>query len=432
MSVSLLTVWRAARARALPFPGESAGYLVFLACEELAVAPRSVNLANVGLDADGRVWVRGREAADDERAERDLRTLLRQLVEVASSPGIALVRAAQRTPSGSLTAFSSELSKALIPFNRAAARRALIRLYRETERAVAEGELADEPPALSASGPHPPVVERPESTPAAEVPAEPEPASEPEQPEPEPALTLPLVVERPQKGPIAPSRILSLGDHVLELASIPEVEHPTRPEPLAARRRLASPSEAPRMELTQPLPVAPARPCTPMPPPVSAVGERTLAPPISEEERTPTLGFLEPSPETPPLGSLSTTAPSDEPFVFDLVYGDTTERVPPVSEPEPAQVADELLEWPVELAGSGPAIPLESERDALPRLPEPDAAAAADAPTPEAGPYGGLRAEKSDVRKLLSGFRVAAALPESDVRGELKRLAGLDETPKPG
>lgn len=483
MSVSLLTVWRAARARALPFPGESAGYLVLLACEELAAAPRGVNLANVGLESDGRVWVRGRDAADDERAARDLRGVLRQLVEVASTPGIALVRAAQRTPGGTLSVLSSELAKALIPFNRAAARRALTRLYRETERAVAAGELSDEEPSLTPSEDVPAVREQAERSPLApalsveaalpplpaavradaltphvpavlpdaltphvpavradavtpKAPALAEQRPEPPASEPEPAFTLPLVVERAsrvsrvnrepeirdapadsgprssarplaaeeQSGVITPSRIVAL-DAPPPLALPEPIEQPTRPEPLAARRRLVPPVQP--VEGTRPLFLG------------TAFGREASAPSKSSGEKLPPYELPGPAEKTPPIGSFA-PFPFDDPFLFDQVPDDeTTERVPPVAELD-SELPEELPAWPIELANRGRAIPLEPERDALP------------SPSASAASYVGMSGEKSDVRKLVTGFQVAAAPNERDLRGELKRLAGLDETPKPG
>src|SRR5690606_12126190 len=141
MSVTLLEVWRAARARAVPFAGESAGYLVVLLCEELDRLPRHVTLDGVVLDEHGAGHVRSPEGTTPVEAERGLRDVLGRLLAVAPSPGPALLRAASRPPTGNVTALAYELQKALVPLNRTAAQRALLRLYRETQRARHEGRL---------------------------------------------------------------------------------------------------------------------------------------------------------------------------------------------------------------------------------------------------------------------------------------------------
>lgn len=164
MNLTLMDVLRAARARLVPFPAESAAYLILTAAEQLTRPPRRSCLSSIVLDADGSVRAVGGEPADEVDAERDLREILGQLIEVASSPGPALSRAAGRAALGDVTALSSELEKALIPFNRSAARRALIRLHRETERLVEAGRLPVA--AVSKTPMEPP----PEPAPAAEAP----------------------------------------------------------------------------------------------------------------------------------------------------------------------------------------------------------------------------------------------------------------------
>jgi hypothetical protein len=476
MSVSLLTVWRAARARAVPFTGESAAYLVLLACEEQTFAPRSVDLSNIGLDEAGGVQLRGREPSDDARAERELRQLLAQLLEVTSSPGIALVRAASRPCCGSLAAFGAELTKALIPFNRAAARRALNRLYRETERAEARGLLAPAAVPTSSTDPTSPPVPRPAgafrasgaqdesgpgplSVPSATTTPQPLPLAVPE-PSPvadqsapsaavaqqEPVEPFPVFQLSLEPSPVSPFAVLATppaqstfaspsppsvlpGLPIREAvssakpppvierlppahepavhgpqepshlpdpcaASAPCGDWPTRPETLVARRRAGGARER---EWTEPLPT-PRR----MPPRAVEVAS------VTELERPP---------ETPPLGSLVYSAVGTrEPLAFEVASDDPTERSPAVCELELA--SSDGLEWPVELADRSAAIPLEPERDALPPIPEPES-------------YPGMTGEKSDVRSLLSGFQVEGVLAENDLRGELKRFLGIDETPRP-
>jgi hypothetical protein len=162
MNLTLMDVLRAARARLVPFPAESAAYLILTAAEQVARPPRRSSLASIVLDADGSVRAGGGELADEVDAERDLRDTLGQLIEVASSPGPALARAAGRAALGDLAALSTELEKALIPFNRSAARRALIRLHRDTERLVEAGRLPAAPLGKTPAEPVR-VAERPEA-----------------------------------------------------------------------------------------------------------------------------------------------------------------------------------------------------------------------------------------------------------------------------
>ena len=147
MSVTLLEVLLAARARAVPLAAESAGYLLLSLSEKAVQAPRRIELSAVELDADGGVQILAGEAVAAEPLEHALRKALSELLAVASSPGPSLLRAAARPASGQLEAFVSELERALVPVNRTAARRALIRLCRETERARREGLLAAQTPA---------------------------------------------------------------------------------------------------------------------------------------------------------------------------------------------------------------------------------------------------------------------------------------------
>src|SRR5690349_15403840 len=140
MSVTLLEVVRAARVRAVPFSGESAGYIALALCEDFG-SPRRVELAEVELGADGRVRLLQGSACDAEQTEQELRQLLAKLLKVSSSPGPALLRVASRVSGVGLSGLANELEKALIPLNRAASRRALLRLYRETERALKSGRL---------------------------------------------------------------------------------------------------------------------------------------------------------------------------------------------------------------------------------------------------------------------------------------------------
>ncbi|HYP87584.1 MAG TPA: hypothetical protein VEQ59_05515, partial [Polyangiaceae bacterium] len=97
----------------------------------------------VELMHDGSVRLRVRsDASGGAGAEPALRSLLLRTLEVSSSVGPALRRAAERREEVGLPSLVRELEVALIPVNRGAAKRALSRLHRETERARDAGKLA--------------------------------------------------------------------------------------------------------------------------------------------------------------------------------------------------------------------------------------------------------------------------------------------------
>jgi hypothetical protein len=208
----------------------------------------------------------------------------------------------------------------------------------------------------------------------------------------------PPVIERPAPANEPAAHVPQELEHLTGsgAASALCAPFPTRPETLAARRRAGVDRDR---EWTEPLPTPPR-----MPPRVAEVAA------VMELERPP---------ETPPLGSLAYSAHSTlEPLAFEAVSDDPTERSPAVCDPAPEPASSDGLEWPVELADRSAAIPLEPERDAVP-------------PIPERESYPGMTGEKSDVRSLLSGFQVEGVLAENDLRGELKRFLGIDETPRP-
>src|SRR6478752_1481536 len=166
MSVTLSEVKRAARAHRAPLAGESAGYLVLAIADQVLQAPRLVLPADVQPTEEGALRVMSGRASSDDDAELSLRRALDQLLLVASSGSAALTRASRRTAPTGLASLVRELEAALIPVNRAAARRALSRLHRETLRALQSGNLPEEEiSAVSAS--------EPAATAAVEPPAEP-------------------------------------------------------------------------------------------------------------------------------------------------------------------------------------------------------------------------------------------------------------------
>jgi hypothetical protein len=340
VTVSLLEILAAARAHVAPLAAESAGYLLLAVTDHVASAPRAVTADEVELMPDGSVRLRARRGVmGDGDAEQVLRQLLARTLEVASSVGPALRRAAQRRQDTGLPALVHELETALIPVNRAAAKRALARLHRETERAKSMGKLAppldaEATPVVAAPVAAAPTVMAPTlATPAVAVPAVAAPVAA------LPAVAVPVV--QPEAEPVA------------WLAELPELSPPVLPvvraalPPLVAATAARAPQEvaSPPPELT--------------PEPRLAVGEPAFTKPEPVVQRARERGN-----STPRLGTLVTlqTWPGEE--------SERTERAPAVA-PE-----EELLDLSIDVDVD---VELELEEPAL-------AADAAVAPQPFVDP----------------------------------------------
>lgn len=484
MSVTLLEVMAAAHARRAPLVSELAGYLVLGAADQTAGAPRYIRALDLTLAEDGGVRVVGNgEACGSDAAEEALRDLLGQLLRVASSVTPALFRSTQRSSGGGIEVLIRELETALIPVNRSAARRALSRLHRETMRALASGRVDvatfGDPEALAPPrrAPAPPVAPPPVSNEWSEpVAAPPPPATAPDEWS-EPVAAPPRAnewsepVAAPPPPELTPS-VWSVPIEVLEespdLCTLPLAtvasprEEETAPEPAVARARASDRPPQPEvvLELSPPAPV----PAVEQPP--------TTLPAALPASRN----------STPVLGTLC-----DEPGPVDDVDADTTDRAPPAFDDEPTH-ALELRVAPAQeaasaaqAAGPQPLIELEDEDiewieldpsdDAPPaRAAEPfDVAPSADPPgvaaswrpsvvvasgaktantrpgpptgEPEPTPPSGVESveespirfgsRRSDISQLLASFAVAETCTDRELRGDLKRMAGLDPTPPP-
>jgi hypothetical protein len=163
MDISLDRVIEAARRRLAALTPEVAGYILLLATRALEPRRLEVSAATVLLTEGGEVHVRPGPTASEHEVEMALRGLLALLLELSGAPAPAITAVAAAPPNAGLSAFTEDLSAALIPINHAAARRALARLYRETYRAeglAVEMEpsppspaAADTPPSLMAAPP---------------------------------------------------------------------------------------------------------------------------------------------------------------------------------------------------------------------------------------------------------------------------------------
>lgn len=416
MSVTLLEVMAAARSRAASLVAEVAGYLVLGTADQVLGAARTLDAGGVVLSEEGALGLVAGAAASDEQAEAALRTLLGGLLEQASSVTPALLRASRRPAGDGTGALVRELEAALIPVNRAAARRAMSRLYRDVVRAKERGRLAPLPAAVERLPP--PVVE--ESLPLPEVVVE-------------------LAVD---DEPDASDAIVGLTeDDFVELVE----ETATAPEPVVARRSqpAAAVPEVPDLEL--PVYVSPL-------PPVAAVDRAPVEEPLELEgaeatdrapELTPeltarvevTAALPEPAEVTVPLPPAPTPAPPPAPApapppawteadvdVFVALEAPTAadvlafepppfdpSRVVPPPEPEPAVSPIEPV----------PVVALEALVEA-PSRPRPLIAA-----PPRYAP------RASDVDALVAGFAVSDADSAPGLCADLKSLAGVDRTELP-
>jgi hypothetical protein len=157
-SVTLDEVLRAARARSASLVPETAGYLALAIGDASARLPYRIEDELVTLTTEGTVRVaRGREGVSPEEGARVLREHLHRLLSVSagSMPGLMQAGSARREVGGPDTVVA-EIESALIPCNRAAARRSLARLARDTARARDAGRLAPNAPPLTRPGQHAP------------------------------------------------------------------------------------------------------------------------------------------------------------------------------------------------------------------------------------------------------------------------------------
>jgi hypothetical protein len=403
MSVTLSEVKRAARAHRAPLAGESAGYLVLAIADQVLGAPRLVQAADVQLTEDGALRVLSGHASSDVDAELSLRRALEQLLLVASSGSAALSRAARRTSPIGLSALVHELEAALIPVNRAAARRALARIQRETARALASGALPGDDPAPAAIAPTPAEAEAADVSQgiAARLSVVPSVEPQPEPPEASieesDALTIALEV-RSVTAVEAPCDFDADGVFEPEFLDSGEV-----PSVLGAHEvEGVTPSVADTVREQGPL--EPASDACTRPEPI--VLRRSLHPEPLTGQLAP---LCEELPRTPTLGSLAAALPRLSAERIAELSGDASRATESQGSPAEASVPlidsaqhDECTEQMPEVAPLSPGVALVLSR-------------------------------QSDVSELLSSFQVAPGPGDSNqgLRRAIKEMAELDLTPAP-
>jgi hypothetical protein len=296
MSLNLLEVVAAVRARRASLSAETVGYLLLGVADQVIAVPRELGAEDVFLGEEGAVRLGAGKAADSERSERALRELLDALLGVASTATPALGRIGRRPSGVGIDGFLRELEVALIPVNRSAARRALNRLYRDAQRA-AQGMALDVAAAQAWLRRTPPPSA---PTPAVVVVQSSAPTPVPLALQESPVVAFEVTPSRPS----ALSRPPPLPDQQ------PVIETLTRPEPVLVRAAARARSE---------------------PPPL----------PVLEPEIEPGPAIPELVPGTPRLGTLvapvvhSVPAEFFEP-VLELATDDATERTPNVATEPPA------------------------------------------------------------------------------------------------
>ena len=141
--VTLVEIVAAAASRAAALAPESAGYLVLSLCDAIGCLPIEVDEAAVLVSAEGAVTLAHKgPALGGAEAARAMRAILARLLEVATGSTAALAAAARPRPAGGergIEAVAAEIEAALVPVNRAAGKRTLARLSRETARALEAG-----------------------------------------------------------------------------------------------------------------------------------------------------------------------------------------------------------------------------------------------------------------------------------------------------
>lgn len=143
-SVSLSDVLAASGARAASLVPETSGYLALAIADACARLPFRLDDALVTLTSEGSVKVaRGTVVVPPDESARRVRDVLARLLtsSIGSAPALAAAARPRRETSDGVDGFVRELEAALVPVNRAAARRALARLARETMRAKQSGRL---------------------------------------------------------------------------------------------------------------------------------------------------------------------------------------------------------------------------------------------------------------------------------------------------
>jgi hypothetical protein len=178
--VTLDEVFAAASARAASLVPETSGYLALAVGDATSRLPLLHDDRTLLLTTEGSMSASRRgDVVAPERAARAMRDVLARLLAVSSGtmPGLAAAARPREESARGVDAVIEEIEAALIPVNRAAARRALARLSRETLRAKEAGKLKPRREASVRPPPPPPPIAAAVVIAPAPPPPPPEPAA---------------------------------------------------------------------------------------------------------------------------------------------------------------------------------------------------------------------------------------------------------------
>ena len=139
-AATLEDVIATAASRSASLVPETSGYLILGVAEATQRVPLLLDLRSVLITTDGDVELQpSGEVVSPAEAGQKLRGLLGHLLSVSAGTLAALSAAANPARGGGIDALALDVEAALIPMNRAAGRRALARLARDTLRAGSRG-----------------------------------------------------------------------------------------------------------------------------------------------------------------------------------------------------------------------------------------------------------------------------------------------------
>jgi hypothetical protein len=388
--VTLDEVFAAAAVRAASLVPETSGYLVLAIGDASSRLPLSLDERALMLTTEGNVTLSRRgEVVSPRVAGRALRDVLARLLAVSSGtmPGLAGAGRPREESERGVDAVIEEIEAALIPVNRAAARRALGRLARETLRAKEAGKLkprAAQAPKQVA----PKIVETAAlpSAPATSAPATSAPIRE-RSPIPPPELVATPAPRTPSiEAALAPESAPADHDFAPLLEGFGESDAPSpsaavAPLPSMIVAPIEPPARVlveplPRVVITEPRPAAASIDARPAPAPEpEAPAALTSEPVISATIETASepliAASIEPfvaAPIAAPIEPMSAPviAASIEPIVAEPIAA----PIEPASEPAIAEPIEPVIAEPIEPSISEP-IAIEPPMEAPAPMPSP-------------------------------------------------------------
>ena len=426
--VTLDEVFAAAGVRAASLVPETSGYLALAIGDATSRLPFAIEERSVMLTTEGNVGITRRgEMLPPRQAARGLREMLSRLLAASTGtvmPALAHACKTREESERGVDTVVEEIEAALIPVNRAAARRALARLARETIKAKEAGKLkprAARPPVVEAPRPEEakPVEALPEPQPTvaqqlvveATTPAPRETAPRtpaPRTPTPAPVAAAPRL-ELPPPPPEADPTPTVLGMGVVEIhGPVPEAESERHPEP--ARAAASHHVEEPALVEVAPVEVAPVE-VTPVE--------------VAPDEAETTTAKAAPLEVAPDEDETTTAVPAitNEELLTDL--GEPAVLMQPSEEPEDAF---ELARRPRPIA-EPMTPPFALEAEPAPRE-LPATRAGVREPAPRHHERSSVHTRADD---LLARFG-ASCIDDAGMREAaacLRRIAGIDPTPPP-